>query len=106
MYRRPESNMCFFLFSFVYLETSLFPSICAISAFSLYVEYVVRSFLPNDVFLPFDHGLDFLHQLIIIIIIIIERTLTRPLEPVSQECKEHTIHIPKRKPWLAESQKK
>ena len=23
------------------------------------IEYVVRSFLPNDVFLPCDHGLDF-----------------------------------------------
>ena len=23
------------------------------------IEYVVRSFLPNGVFLPFDHGLDF-----------------------------------------------
>ena len=52
---------------FVYLEMSLFPSIfCTISAFSLFVwtiEYVVRSFLPNDVFLPGDHGLDFLYQL-------------------------------------------
>ena len=47
------------------LEMSLFPSIfCTISAFSLYGEYVVRSFLPNGVFLPCDHGLDFLHQLI------------------------------------------
>ena len=27
-----------------------------ISAFSLYGEYVVRSFLPNGVFLPCDHG--------------------------------------------------
>ena len=39
---------------------SLFPSIfCTISALSLYGEYVVRSFLPNGVFLPCDHGLDF-----------------------------------------------
>ena len=38
----------------------LFPSIfCAISAFSLFGENVVRSFLPNDIFLPCDHGLDF-----------------------------------------------
>ena len=37
---------------------------CTISALSLYGEYVVRSFLPNGVFLPCDHGLDFLHQLI------------------------------------------
>ena len=42
-----------------FLEMSLFPSIfCTISAF-LYGEYVVRSFLPNGVFLPCDHGLDF-----------------------------------------------
>ena len=27
------------------------------------IEYVVRSFLPNGLFLPCDHGLDFLHQL-------------------------------------------
>ena len=39
---------------------SLFPSIfCTISDFSLYGEYVVRIFLPNDVFIPCDHGLDF-----------------------------------------------
>ena len=39
---------------------SLFPSIvCTISAFSLYGEYVVRSFLPNGFILPCDHGLDF-----------------------------------------------
>ena len=30
-----------------------------ISAYSLYGEYVIRSFLPNGVFLPCDHGLDF-----------------------------------------------
>ena len=37
-----------------FFEMSLFPSIfCTISAFSLYGEYVVRSFLPCD------HGLDF-----------------------------------------------
>ena len=38
--------------------------LCTIAAFSLYGEYVVRSFLPNCVFLPCDHGLDFLHQLV------------------------------------------
>ena len=43
------------------LFTSIF---CTIAAFSLYGEYVVRSFLPNDdVFLPSDHGLDFRHEL-------------------------------------------
>ena len=30
-----------------------------ITLFSLYGEYVVRSFLPNGVFLPCDQGLDF-----------------------------------------------
>ena len=49
-----------FFFPFVYLEVSLFPStLCKIAVFSLYGEYVVRSFLPNGVFLPCDHGLDF-----------------------------------------------
>ena len=49
---------------FLFLEVSLFPSIsCIISAFFLYGEYVVRFLLPNGVFLPCDHGLDFLHQL-------------------------------------------
>ena len=41
---------------------SLFPIFFfgTISAFSLYYgEYGVRSFLPNGVFLPCDHGLDF-----------------------------------------------
>ena len=50
---------CFVRVSF-FLEVSLFPSIvCTISAFSLYGEYVVRSFLPNGVFIPCDYGLDF-----------------------------------------------
>ena len=55
--------MRFFLyfFPFVYLEMSLFPSIfITIAVFSLYGEYFVRSFLPNNsVFLACDHGLDF-----------------------------------------------
>ena len=33
--------------------------ICTIFDFSLYGEYVVRSFLPNGAFLPCHHGLDF-----------------------------------------------
>ena len=37
-------------------ETDTF---CTIAVFSLYGEYVVRFFLPNGVFLPCDHGLDF-----------------------------------------------
>ena len=60
------SFFLFSFFSFLFIrQMSLFPSIfCTISAFFLYGEYDVRSFLPNGVFLPCDHGLDFLHQLI------------------------------------------
>ena len=59
--RRADSHTCFFLFvPFVSLEMSLFPSIfCTIAVFSLYGEYAVRSSLPNDVFLHYDHGLDY-----------------------------------------------
>ena len=54
----------FFIFFVFCLEMSLFPSIsCTIVAFSLYGVYAVRSFLPNGVFLPCDHVLDFRHQL-------------------------------------------
>ena len=55
----------FFIFFYLEIHMSPFPSIfCTIIAvFSLYGEYVVRSFLSNGVFLPCDHGLDFLHQL-------------------------------------------
>ena len=50
----------FFFFPFVCLDMSPFPSMfCTIAGFSLNGEYVVRSFLPNGVFLPCDHGLDF-----------------------------------------------
>ena len=39
------------------MKMSLFPSIsCITAAFSLNGEYVVRSFLPNGVFLPCDSG--------------------------------------------------
>ena len=42
----------------------LFPSTFrTIAAFSLNRDYVVRSFLPNGIFLLCGHGLDFLHQL-------------------------------------------
>ena len=54
-----DSDTCFFIFS---LYMSFFPGFFfffTISAFSLYGEYVVRSFLPNGVFLPCDDGLDF-----------------------------------------------
>ena len=51
----PRSQHVFLsLFIFVYLEMSLFPSIfCTIAVFSLYGEHVVRSFFPDDVFLPY-----------------------------------------------------
>ena len=54
----------FYLELYIYLfnlEMPLFPSIFWTTAvFSLYGEYVVRSFLPNNgVFLPCNHGLDF-----------------------------------------------
>ena len=57
------THTCFFVFfPFVYSEMSLFPSIFfIIPAFSLYGEYVVRSFLPDGVFLPCDHGLYFFY---------------------------------------------
>ena len=47
-------------FPFVHSEMSLFPTIlCTIAVFSLYEEHVVRSFLPDGVLLPCDHGQDF-----------------------------------------------
>ena len=40
--------------------TCVFPEyFCIITVFSSYGGYVVRVFLPGDVFLPCDHGLDF-----------------------------------------------
>ena len=61
------SLFSFFFFPFVYLEMlSLFPSIfCTIFAFSLNGEYVVRSVLSDGVFLPCDHRLEFLDQLVL-----------------------------------------
>ena len=50
------------VFIFIFLEMSFFPSIFWYYFRFLFVwtiEYVVRSFLPNGVFLPCDHGLDF-----------------------------------------------
>ena len=49
--------------SFFFGDVAFSEYFFSISAFSLYGEYVVRSFLPNGVFLRCDHGLDFLHQL-------------------------------------------
>ena len=52
-------------FIFVLFGDVAFPEyFCTITVFPLYGEYVVRCFLPDDdIFLPCDHGLDFLHQL-------------------------------------------
>ena len=45
-----------FLFPFIYLKMSLFPGIFVVpySGFSLFGEYVVRSFLPDSVFLSIE----------------------------------------------------
>ena len=54
----PTNHTCFF-FS-IFLEMSLFPGIFVSFPLSLRIgEYVVRSFLPDGVFLSCDHGLDF-----------------------------------------------
>ena len=61
--RRPDSHTSFFFFPFASLKMSLFPSIC-VSLLFIFVWRVRRTFfLPNGVFLPCDHGLDFLHRL-------------------------------------------
>ena len=61
----PIATRVSFIFPFVYLEMSLFPNtFCTIAVFSLYGEHVVRFPLPENVFLPRDHGLNFLHQLV------------------------------------------
>ena len=48
----PIATRVSFLFIFVHLEMSLFPSVFSF----LYGEYVVRSFLPDGVFLPMTTG--------------------------------------------------
>ena len=57
----PIATRVSLFFPIAYLEILLFSSILfyTISAFSLDGEYVVRSFLPNGVFLPRGYGLDF-----------------------------------------------
>ena len=58
----PIATCVFFLiiYCFFIWRRRFSPAIfCTISAFFLYGEYAVRSFLPNDVFLPCDHGLGF-----------------------------------------------
>ena len=62
----PIATRVSFLISFCLFGDVAFSELfCTFAAFSLYGEYVVRFPLPNGVFLPCDHGLDFLHQLIL-----------------------------------------
>ena len=65
-YAGQPHDVVFFLFLFLFLfwrdvvVSEYFCSIIAVSC--LNGEYVVRFFLPDGVFLPCDHGLDFLHH--------------------------------------------
>ena len=62
--RKP--HLFIFMFHFVYLDMSIFPSIFLYHCLFLVVwriRRMVRVFFPDGVFLPCDHGLDFLHQL-------------------------------------------
>ena len=52
------------LFCCFFGDDAFFEYFCTITVVALYGEYVVRSFLPDGVLLPRDHGLDFLHQLL------------------------------------------
>ena len=62
----PRSHSFFFFFSFC-----LFGDVAILEYFLYHfrfrfvwtIDYVVRSFLSNGAFLPCDHGLDFLYQL-------------------------------------------
>ena len=63
MQARPDSQHAFhsFYFFFPLLGDVAYSEFVFVPfpPFSLYGEYVVRSFLPNGVFLPCDQGLDF-----------------------------------------------
>ena len=50
----------FFSFFFFFLYVAFAEYFCTIAVFSLNGEYVVRLPLPDDIFLPRDHGLFFL----------------------------------------------
>ena len=54
----PTATRVSFFFSFFILGDVTFSDIF-FAVFSLYREYVVRSFFPDGVFLPCDHGMDF-----------------------------------------------
>ena len=59
----PFFRSFFFLFCF-FRDVAFSECFCTITVFSLYGEYAVRFFLPDGAFLPCNHGLDFLDQLI------------------------------------------
>ena len=69
----------------------------SIIVLSLCGEYVVRSFLPDGVFLPCDHELDFLHKLIYMRIQSINQSTGGSylflLPPKTSLMAYHTIHI-------------
>ena len=47
-------------FSFCFFgNVSFYKYFCTFTIFSLYRDYIVHFFLPDSVFLPCDHGLDF-----------------------------------------------
>ena len=62
----PEGHTRFFLFLFFsfffFRGVSFSEYFCTVTVFSVYGEYVVRFPLPDGVFLPCNHRLDFLHQ--------------------------------------------
>ena len=98
----PVANNCLSPFSFLFLSFFFVSFIffcffgnvvfseyfCTITVLSLNGESS-HVFPFRVCFIRYDYGLVFLHQLIIIII---NDTLARSLEPVVTECKEHTIN--------------
>ena len=57
-------------FVFISLKISLLPCIFVpLPFFSLYGEYVVRFSLPDGVFLPCDHGLDFFTSAYVVVVV-------------------------------------
>ena len=63
---RPDSRTYFFLFAFIFVGDVAFSRIFSIPLpfYFLYGECVTRFPFPGGIFLPCDHGLDCLHQLI------------------------------------------
>ena len=65
----------------------LFPSNCTIiiTVLSLHGEYVVRFFLPDGVFLPFDHGLDFFYISYVVVVVVVVVVFTLKAVPISTQ---------------------